>query len=34
MEDGCERRMIDNGEYKRWYQKNHGGSGTGSGADQ
>jgi hypothetical protein len=43
MEDHCERRMIDNAEYRGWYQKSQGiapstGSsrraGTGSGAGQ
>lgn len=34
MEDNCERRVIQNGEDRRWYQKNHGGGGNGSGADQ
>jgi hypothetical protein len=26
MEDACERRVIDNGEYRRWYNKTHGGN--------
>lgn len=35
MEDQCERRVIQNGEDRRWYQKNHGGGGAGgSGNDQ
>jgi hypothetical protein len=25
MEDACERRMIDNDEYRRWYSNKHGG---------
>jgi hypothetical protein len=25
MEDSCERRMIDNFEYRNWYRKKHGG---------
>lgn len=31
MEDACERRMIQNGEYRRWYDKSNGGGSSGSG---
>lgn len=43
MEDHCEKRMIDNVEYRAWYQKSRGiapstgssrGAGTGAGAGQ
>lgn len=35
METLCEMREIENGEYRRWYQKNYGGDGNGRyGADK
>ncbi len=30
MESNCEVRMIENGEYRKWYEKNHGGGGSSS----